>query len=264
MADPTNRQQVIEWIQRKLGGGVVILETSPEALDDALDDAVRWYVGYKGIKRLAAVNLVPGVQEYTMPDDCDQVIQVWFPGVQLDIIAAVNPFAFIDVDQLPVAYQSITGVPGGQFYSTLHQVLAHAETARRVVGSEPDWDYRKDQNILQVFPRNIRTGTLVARYASTRLNTYDADDAENNPDGLKNDLKDALRYRERDILLRYALAEAKIRLGRVRSKFVDGFPSAGGPKILDGSTLIDEANEEKEKLKEELLGLSDAVPFLVG
>jgi hypothetical protein len=199
-----------------------------------------------------------------MPDDCDQVLQVWFPGVQLDIIAAVNPFAFIDVDQLPVAYQSITGVPGGSFYGTLHQILSHAETARRVVGSEPDWDYFKDRNILHVFPRNQRTGTLIARYASTRLNAYDADDAENNPDKLKNDFKDSLRYRERDLILRYALAEAKIRLGRVRSKFADGFPSAGGPKILDGSTLIDEATQEKEALKEEILGLSDPVPFLTG
>ena len=56
----------------------------------------------------------------------------------------------------------------------------------------------------------------------------------------------------------------KIRLGRVRSKFVDGFASAGGPKILDGSTLIEEANTEKEKLKEEILGLSDPIPFLTG
>lgn len=264
MADPTNRKDVIDWIQRKLGGGVIILELHPEHFDDAFDDAVRWYVGYRGIKRHAAVNLVPGRQEYTMPDDTDQVIQVWFPGTQIDIIAAVNPFAFIDVDQLPVAYQSITGVPGGQFYGTLHQILSHAETARRIVGSEPDWDYYKDRNLLQVFPRNVRTGTLVARYASTRLNAWDADDAENNPGGLKNDFKDSLLYRERDIFMRYALAEVKIRLARVRGKFLDGMPSAGGPKILDGQTLLDEAMEAKEKLKEELLGLSDGVPFFTG
>lgn len=264
MADPTNRSGVIQWIQSKLGGGVVVLEISPEQLEDSFDDAIRWYVGYKGIKRHAAVNLIPGVQEYTMPDDCDQVLQIWFPGVQLDVIAAVNPYAFIDVDQRPVAYQSITGVPGGQFYGTLHQILSHAETARRVVGSEPDWDYFKDRNLLHVFPRNQRTGTLIARYASTRLSAFDVDDTENNPDKLKNDFKDSLRFRERDVLMRYALAEAKIRLGRVRSKFADGFASAGGPKILDGSTLIDEAEQEKDKLKEEILGLSDAIPFLTG
>ena len=240
------------------------MEVSPEALDDAFDDAIRWYVGYRGIKRHAAVNLVPGVQEYTMPDDCDAVIQVWFPGVQLDIIAAVNPFAFIDVDQIPVAYQSITGVPGGQFYGTLHQILAHAETARRITGSEPDWDYYRDRNLLNTFPRNVRTGSLLARYASTRLNAYARDDAENNPDGLKNDFSEGLMWRERDLIMRYCLAEAKIRVGRARSKYQDGMSGAGGPKLLDGSSLIDEANTTKEQLKEEIMGMSDPVPFMTG
>ena len=263
MAEPKNKTQALEWIERKLGGGRVVIELLIEHLDDAFDDAIRWYIGHKGIKRHAAVNLSPGIQEYTMPDDTDEVIEIFFPGVQLDIIAAVNPYAFIDVDQLPVAYSSVTGVPGGQFYGTLHQILSHAETARRIVGSEPAWEYHKDRNIIYLFPRNQRTGSVVARYASTRLGVHDQDDAENNPDGEKNDFA-AMRFRERDLILRYAVAATKERLGRVRSKYTDGMPSAGGSKNLDGETLLGEAQNEMETLTTTLLSLSNPVPFLVG
>jgi hypothetical protein len=262
VADPKTKTDAIAWIERKLGGGTVVLEINTDHLDDAFDDAVRWYVSHKGIKRHAVVNLVPGVQDYFMTDDTDEVIQVWFPGVQLDIIAAVNPYAFIDVDQLPIATASMTGVPGGQFYGTLHQILSHAETARRIVGSEPAWEYRKDTNKIHVFPRNQRSGSLMARYASTRLNAHDPDDAENNPDKLANDLV-SLPFRERDMILRWALAETKARLGRVRAKYPDGMPSAGGTKQMDGDTLLGEAETEKEKLQEELMGLS-LVPFVTG
>jgi len=263
MAEPTNKTSALGWIERKLGGGIVVIELSTDHLDDAFDDAIRWYVGHKGIKRHAVVNMIPGVQEYTMPDDTDEVIEVFFPGVQLDIIAAINPYAFIDVDQLPVAYSSVTGVPGGQFYGTLHQILSHAETARRIVGSEPAWEYYKDRNIVHLFPRSQRTGAIVARYASTKLGVHDEDDTENNPNGDKNDFA-AMRFRERDLILKYAVAGVKERLGRVRSKYTDGMPSAGGSKNLDGETLLGEAQNEMEALTTTLLSLSNPVPMLVG
>lgn len=258
--DPVTKAQVIVWLKRALGGGVVVLELCEEHFEDAFADALRWYIGGKGIKRRAIQNLVGGFQEYTMPEDTDEVLEVWFPGVQLDIIAAVNPFAFIDIDQLPVAYQSITGVPGGSFYGTLHQILAHAETARRVVGSEPAWEFFKDTNILQITPRNQRGGVALVRYISTRLCTLDPVAPATSP---TNDFK-RLRFRHRDLILKYALAGVKERLGRVRSKYTDGLPSAGGTKNLDGETLLGEAQNTMEALDEKLTNLNEGVPLLIG
>lgn len=194
-----------------------------------------------------------------MPDDCDEVLTVYFPGVQIDIIAAVNPFAFIDVDQLPVAYQSITGVPGGQFYGTFHQILQHAETARRIVGSEPAWDYHKTENVLRLAPTNQRTGTVVVRYISNKLVAVDPVAPATVP---KNDFRH-LRVRDRDLILRYGLAMMKEILGRIRGKYQE-WPSAGGSKTLDGDTLLQEARDDKDDLNTELMGLSDPVPFLTG
>lgn len=259
MADPFTRQEAIDYIKRRAGGGVVVLEVSPEQVEDRFDEALRWYIGRKGIKRFAVQNLTPGVQEYTMPDDCDEVLDVTFPGAQLDIISAVNPFAFIDVDQLPVAYQSITGVPGGSFYGSLHQILAHAETARRIVGSEPAWEFYKELNVLQIFPRNVRTGTAVARYISTTIVTEDPTAPATTP---VNDFR-RLRFRERDIILRYAGALLELQIGKHRRKYTE-WPGSGGGKTLDGDTMVGDAQAAMEKMDEEIKGLSEPVPFIAG
>jgi hypothetical protein len=184
---------------------------------------------------------------------------VWFPGVQLDVIAAINPFAFIDVEMLPVAYQSLTGLPGGSFYGTLNQMVAHAATARRVIGAEPAWEYDKDINTLHIYPNDHQSGTVIARYASTTLNAVDPTAPATTP---INDFK-KLRWRDRDLILRYARAALKVRLGRVRSKYTE-WPSAGGAKSLDGETLLGEGQGEFDTLTTELIGLSDPVPFVVG
>lgn len=259
MTDPLNREDAIGWVQRSLGCGAVILEITEEHADDSFDDALRWWIARKGIKRHAVQNIVSGQSSYVMPDDCDEVMMVWFPGVQLDVIAAINPFAFIDVEMLPVAYQSLTGLPGGSFYGTLHQMIAHASTARRVIGAEPAFEYDKDINTLQIYPTNHTSGTAIARYASTKLITEDPTPPATTP---VNDFS-RLRFRDRDLILRYARAALKVRLGRVRSKYTE-WPSAGGAKTMDGDTLITEGREEFDTLTEELIGLSDPVPFVVG
>jgi hypothetical protein len=257
--DPLNETDSVEWMKRQLGCGVIVIELSDAMLTDAFCTAIRWYIARKGVKRLAVANLVPGISEYAMPDDTDEVLRVDFPGGQIDAIAAVNPYAFIDVEQLPVAYQSITGVPGGSFYGTYHQMLSHAETARRIMGSEPAWDYYKDENIIRVAPANGRGGSAVVRYASNKLVTVDPVLPDTTP---KNDFAN-LRVRDRDVILRYALAWAKQTLGRIRGKYTE-WPGAGGSKSLDGDTLLMEAREDMDALTIELIGLSDPVSFLTG
>jgi hypothetical protein len=259
VADPLNREDAIAYIKRKAGGGVVVLEVTEDQIEDRFDDAIRWYISRRGVKRFAVQNIAQGTQEYVMPDDCDEVLNLTFPGVQLDIIAAVNPFAFIDVDQLPVAYQSITGVPGGAFYGTLHQILAHAETARRIVGSEPAWEYFKEINTLHIFPRTVRAGTALARYISTTLNAVDPVSPAIVP---VNDFK-KLRFRDRDIILRYAQAQVEIQIGKHRRKYGE-WPGAGGGKTMDGDTMVADAMAAIEKMDEEIKALSEPVPFLVG
>lgn len=260
MSDPKTKSEAIEWLKLQLGGGVVVIELLQEHFETAFSDALRWYVARKGIKRRAVVNIVPGIVDYTMPDDVDAVIEVVFPGVQLDIIGAVNPYAFIDVDQVPVAYSSITGVPGGSFYGTFKLVLQHAETARRIIGSEPAWEYDHTTRTVHVYPNAQRSGAMVAYYISTTIGADDPTPPVVTP---VNDFR-RLTYRDRDIILRYAHAKTKWLLARVRGKYTDGLPSAGGSKTLDADTLLGEAQGEIEALNEEIKALSEPVPFITG
>ena len=72
------------------------------------------------------------------------------------------------------------------------------------------------------------------------LNGWSSGDTDNN-------------FYDSDWILDYALAECKIMLGRVRSKFAQ-FASIGNTGIsLDGDTLISEGKEEKDALKETLM-----------
>jgi len=137
--------------------------------------------------------------------------------------------------------------------------LAHAETARRLIGSEPAWEFFKDTNVLHIAPRSQRGGMAIVRYASTRFCTEDPTPPATTP---VNDFR-RIKYRHRELILRYASAKVKERLGRVRSKYTD-FPSAGGPRSLDGDTLLAESREDIVALNEEIMGLNDGVPFLVG
>jgi len=257
--DPKTREEALEWGPIELGCGVVTIELTDKHVEDAFDDAVRWWIARRGMRRHAVTTITQGVQVYSMPEDTDEVLDVWFPGVQLDVIAAIEPYAFIDVDMLPVAYQSLTGVPGGQFYGTLSQIIAHAETARRIISSEPSWRWFQERNELHIFPRQHMGGTAVVRYISSILRTEDPVAPETTP---RNDFR-YLRFRDRDLILKYFLATLKQKLGRIRGKY-SSLPSAGGEKNLDGDTLLTEAREEMRELTEEIIGLSDGVPFITG
>jgi len=59
----------------------------------------------------------------------------------------------------------------------------------------------------------------------------------------------------------YALARAKIILGRIRAK-LSGFNSGGINIAADGESLISEGREEANALKEQLMSMSAVMPFI--
>ena len=66
-----------------------------------------------------------------------------------------------------------------------------------------------------------------------------------------------------NLVVKYAIADAKEMLGRHRSKY-DTYPAAGGTVGLDGGKLLDEAEKEKAKLDEDIIERGFPVPFEVG
>jgi hypothetical protein len=58
---------------------------------------------------------------------------------------------------------------------------------------------------------------------------------------------------------RYALAVSRGILGEIRGKY-SSLPSPGGGASLNGAALIQQSDQEKEKLKEELLSEIEEPP----
>ena len=60
---------------------------------------------------------------------------------------------------------------------------------------------------------------------------------------------------------RYALALSKEMLGQIRGKFGGAIPSPGVTITLNASTLLSEAKDEKDKLREELTKVLDELTY---
>lgn len=255
MARPRTRAEAIAWCGRKLGDGVVVVEMTPEQIDDAWDDALDWFISNRGVIRVA-VATYSGPGTYTLPDDVDTVLSVAFPGVSWpswDYESGV----LVDVESAYSYYGKDTDF--STFYSTIMLWMQRKESAQRLTSMETHWDWRPETRTLQVFPSSRQqSGSIIVEYVSSLV--YDEDPASSS--GHPNDLRRMPRN-ELTILLDYFVAEARERLGEIRGKYADGLPSAGGNKVLNGPDLIQAAREAKERLTEKLENLGMA-PILTG
>jgi hypothetical protein len=229
-----------QWILRRLGSPFLKVELTDDHLKDAIENARRWFSAKKGYKVQAIINIQAGQTEYDLPDSIDSVTDIAFPMPAMDISLVFAPFTMLD-DKVP--YDVFAAPNSGGLYSSLVQTLQYVETAKRILGAEPDW--RQDGRKLYIFPiPKYVAGMRVEGKAGTFT-------------------IEQLSERDHDILKRYALAWAKHDLGRVRSKY-DSFPTAQGNATLDGDKLLEEARTEMEALDEELALSGFPMGFLVG
>lgn len=228
---------LMDWILEMLGAPYVKVELFDDQLKAAIESARRWFAAKKGVQGSATLNIVAGQSEYELPDGVDTVQDIAFAASSLDVGLGFFPFLWED-GFYPVPFgfggTSATGlVPeSGGLYSSIVQTLQYLETAKRILNAEADW--RQEGRKLYVWP--------IPRNASKILLT------------VKSNLivLEQLSERDHDLVKRWALADAKYRVGRVRSKYKSGFPTAQGHEQLDGEDLIAEAKEEKEVLDEEI------------
>lgn len=255
MARPFTREEAFAWALRTLGDGVVVVEVTSEQVEDAWDDAIEWFIANCGINRIAVATYY-GPGEYTLPADTGTVINVYFPRA-LYPGWDYSSLEMVDLERAYTNYGSDSDF--SNYYTTMVLWMQRAETASRLTSSEPHWLWRPEIQRLQVFPssRSI-TGSIMADYVSTEV--YDTDPVKSTDH--PNDLR-RMPTHERKFLLEYFLAQVKIRLGRIRSKYVDGLPSASGKTVLDGDLLLNEAKETIEDLTNKLSNYGH-VPVLTG
>jgi hypothetical protein len=229
-----------QWILRRLGSPMVRVELTDCHLDDAVEEARRWFSARKGVVKRALFQIIPQQVEYALPDEMDTVVDVAFPSAPFDFSLLFSPFILLD-EKIP--YDVFAAPFSSGLYSSFTQALQYIEMAKRVIGAEQEW--WQDQRTLFLAPKPENAGGMMVWYKSgvTQI--------------------EQLNERDHDLLKRYALAVAKRDLGRIRSKY-DSYPTAAGTTSLDGERLLEEASSEIEALTQELMDSGPPMGFLTG
>lgn len=229
-----------QWILRRLGAPFWKIELTGDHLDDAVEQARRWFSAKKGVRRQNTMPFYTGIPEYDLPDQVDIVLEVAFPVAPMDISLVFSPYILQD-EKVP--YDVFAAPSAAGIYSSYTQTMQYIETAKRILNAEADW--RQEDRKLLIFPVPKSSGNLIYDYKSHDFTI------------------EQLHERDHDLVKRWALAYCKDLVGRVRTKY-GSFSGAQGPTQLDGDRLLQEAAREFEQLEKEISASAYPMGFIVG
>jgi len=236
-------------IRLLLGDGMVEVELDPEHYDLSIDMAIervrqRTTGGVE--ESHVFFTLEPFVDEYTMPEEVQEVEKLYRRGVGANSTGGTN------FDPFEAAFSNIyllqSGRTGG--LATWDFFAQYQETIGRVFGSEINFIWEPSTHKLKIIRR---------------------------PTAEEDVLVKVWMRRPEDILLRdeytgpwirdFSLAKAKMMLGEARSKFPSGLVGPGGGVQLNGDALKADAAADLERLEMELQNFvtsRDGMPFRIG
>lgn len=238
-------QEIIDYVTRRLGGGVVGVELTNDQMLDCLEDGKAFFQTYL---EQTKVHLIQGVNnggEFDMPNDCDVVVEVVF---DVQDATLYDQFDWAGVELGPLnfgmygGYRS-NGAGGG--YSYLMQALQYREQAKRMLGTDRDWIWDRDKRKLILTPTS-RGGRGIGNMVEVRYAVNEIDVT-------------LLRPYEYSLLKRWVLAEAMEALGHIRTKYGE-LPSASGSLSLNGDTMFSNSETIKMNVMDKIKTLRAPIP----
>lgn len=233
MAETTQRNKVVKYIELNLGGGMIDVELDKEHYDMAIDKAVSKYRqrSSRSVEEsFSILKLSPGESNYTLPDEIIEVRNVYRRSAG-GISASATDFEPFEAGYLNMY---MLNVAKGGGLATFELYMGYRELMGKMFGAHLIYNYNSATKLLNLH-RLIRSDESVI------LHTYN--------------------YKPDEVLLSdtsaspwikdYALAVAKMALGQARSKFGQLAGPQGGVQ-LNGNDLITQAQSEIEKLEEDL------------
>jgi hypothetical protein len=231
----TQRQVLIDEVFRRLGGGMVTIELTPDHYDDALNTALNTYRQRSANsveERYTFLNLIPDQSVYQLPQEIVEVREIFRGGVGGVISgSSFEPFGAQMANQMYlggsgsssmgslVTYELFTGFQdlvgtmfGRHIMFTWQPVTKRLELMRQPRGEETV--------MLWVYQVKGEENLLIDPYA-------------------------------RPWLLRYTLAISKMMLGEARSRF-GSFIGPQGGTTLNGDALKSEGQMEIDNLHLEI------------
>lgn len=235
-----NREELGQWILRRLGAPFWEIELCKEHVTDAVEQAVRWFAAKKGVSKLYTIATVPATVEYQLDCEVDRVLDVAYETHRLDLSLIFSPFTLLE-EKIP--YDVFASGGSGGLYSSYVQALQYIEMAKRVLSAEFEWYEINDKLYIAPPPVDVRNLIVWAKINFTQI--------------------EELEERDHELVKRYALAKAREDLAWVRGKYGD-YPSAQGSTTLNWDRLLDAATTEIEKLEEEIMGAGYPMGFATG
>jgi hypothetical protein len=235
-----NEAALLNWMLRRLGAPLLKVELTQCHFEDNISDAKHWFSAKKGVKKQKIMRTVPGQVEYQLDDEVDTVLDIAFSVPPMDISTVFYPFAQ-QGESIP--YNAFMAPGSGGLYSSYTQTLMYVETAKRVLGAEPDW--RQEGRKLYLFPVPKNDNGIWMDYKANIITI------------------EQLNERDHDLVKRYALAKAKADLAEIRGKY-DSYPGAQGSTTLNSAILRESALAEIEKLDEEIILSGYPLGFTTG
>lgn len=236
-----NREDLKQWILRRLGAPFWKVELTADHLEDAVELAQRWFASKKGVRRQMMVPFYSGMTEYALDDQVDTVLDVAFPVSPMDISMVFSPY-IMQGEKVP--YDVFAAPSSAGLYSSYTQTMQYVEMAKRLLNAEPDW--RQEGRSLFIFPVPQSNGAMLVEFKSHDFTI------------------EQLNERDHDLVKRYALACAKRDLGEVRDKYTEGFPGAQGMTQVNGAKLKVEAQQEMAALDVEIIKTALPMGFVSG
>jgi len=237
-----DEEQLQKWVLRRLGAPILKVELHPAHLDDLVEDAKDWFISKKGVARYRLIDVATNVVEYDVPDDCDDVVEVLLPSAPHDFTMVFSPYILAD-EKIP--YDVFAAPESAGLYSSLAQAIQYTEMAKRVMSADANWIWDEYTRKVILSPAPRTSGQMMLVYSSASIAFTE------------------LRHFDHQLVRRHMLANAKILVGRIRSKYA-GFPGAQGERQLDGRDILSEGQEEMRTLDEDIIKAGMPMPFITG
>lgn len=246
MAYTQAQQDFFEEIRTDLSGNLVDVELSDDDVFHAFKMARRsWnqYGNNNEDRRFYELDVTKGVKEYTLSQGVDPVVINHVVRPQAGGFASDDPFT-------QSAWQNVFDF---QYSSSGNIFMIYDLTAQLLEQAKQYSVYESEF----IYTRGTKKITFLKAPPADQKWLLDAYFPTSDDDLMANNLW----------VFRYTAAEAKRILGRAYRKF-GSLPSPVGTDQIDGNDLVSEAEQEKQKLEEDIMefvyGEPDGMSILIG
>lgn len=259
----TTKNQLVEKIRRRLGAPIVKVELDYSQIADAIDYSrqkwIKWAAGNATQEVFFTIPLSAGQNFYDMPVGVTEVLGYWdeqFRTGGINTLFTLENWLFHNEGWWSQYWPTTEG------YTILSYHLAQdfLDTLRKYTPLEYNYKYHKYTNQIEIHPSPDAGNSLSVTTTAGEVEVIDSPGyllirsmmlQGSTVDGWQTGDSNNYFYGE-DWIFDFALAECKIILGRIRSKFA-AFASLGNTGLtLDGDQLLSEGAEEKDRLLERL------------